>query len=300
MDSASNRTKVKVLSLTGIPEIKSSLAEFEEKTGIAVTLLPKRKMVFTIESGRVEFAPDSLNLHDFDFVWLHCAWDARDITYGVNLLLNHLNIPHNKVESDQSKLTDLIAIALKGLAIPKTYFARNISLRKSYDKVKKYLGEPFIIKPCRGTWGQNIHLIHSEPEFNEVVPTFPLLKPFVCQQFIPNNFDYRVNVGFGEIASCERRIRKSGTKEFRNNAHLGADEEFFPPSELPKTVAGLAIKAAEALNLDWCGVDVLPDLEEKNYYILEVNRNPGLTLGSPEVPAALKHLQKEVRSHLFA
>lgn len=232
------------------------------------------------------------NLLDFEYVWIHSLWTTRDIAHAIQLLLDKLNIPHNTVEQDHSKLSDYVALAINNISIPTTVFMRNQRLIKSYAEVVSRIGSPFVLKACRSTWGKGVYLITDESYFKKVVARLSKSRAYVCQRYIPNTFDYRATISFGKVASCVKRIRKPGVNEFRNNSHLGAKEVFINPSELPAEVARLAIETANALKLDWCGVDIVPDLPEKNFYILEANRNPGTTSGSPEVPAALEHLWK--------
>jgi len=286
--------KVKVLSLAGLLGLNPALPEFSQKTGIDLLVSSYMYAEFKIEPGNVVFIANNRTADEFDFIWLHSMWDSRDTAYALTLLLDHQKIRHSPIEPDHSKLTDFVALALQNISIPRTFFTRNQRLKKRYSQVVKYLGEPFIIKACRSTWGKGVYLIKNEVDFNKLMHQLPHSRHYVCQKFIPNKFDYRVSLSFNEVVSCERRRRNAETAEFRNNAHLGATEEFFAPCELPEPVAELAINASKVLKLDWCGVDIVPDLEEKNFYILEVNRNPGVTIGSSEVPAALEHLRKLV------
>lgn len=285
MAGQESRPKTRVLSLAGLFELKNEAGDIKLDT------LSFINTGFFIEPGTVKFFLPHSVLSDYDFVWLHSGWSTRDITYALAMLLDYLNIPHNAVEEDHSKLTDYVAMALKEISLPKTYFARNQRLAKNYEKVIEYIGSPFVIKPCRSTWGKGVHLVKTKRQFLSIVKKLNKSRPYVCQEYIQNKFDYRVLVSYGKVVSCERRTRDSTTAEFRNNAHLGAVEEFFPICELPKKVEELAISSAEALNLEWCGVDIVPDLEEEKFYVLEVNRNPGTTAGSTEVPAAINHLR---------
>ena len=295
MANSIDRPKKKVLSLGGLMEIKAMKKDLLDSSGIDLTVLEFINIAFFIEPREVSITLPDSSLSDFNFVWLHAFWATRDIAFALSTLLAYLRIPHNSVEPDHSKLTDYVTLALNNCAMPKSYFARNQKLRKSYDEVVEYLGLPIVIKSCRSSWGRGVYLAKNEDEFVRITKKLPLNNSYVCQQFIPNKFDYRAMISYGEIVSTEKRIRQEGTGEFRNNTHQGGREVFFPPSELPKEVAELSLKAAKVLNLEWCGVDIVPDLEEKHFYVLEVNRNPGTTAGSPEVPAALEHLKKLVR-----
>lgn len=285
------RPKTRVLSLAGLPQLKN------QANDINLKVLTFVDTVFHIEPGRVQLVLPKSSLRDYSFVWLHSGWATRDIAYSIALLLKYLNIPHNKVERDFSKLTDYVAMALKEVSIPKTYFSRNQKLYQRYDDVVEYLGSPFVLKPCRSTWGKGIHLVKTKRQFRSIVSKLNKSRPYVCQEYIHNKFDYRIVVSFGKVVSCEKRIRKPGFVEFRNNAHLGAKEVFFEPCDLPKEIEHLALASADALNLDWCGVDIVPDMKEEKFYTIEVNRNPGTTAGSTEVPAALTHLRKTIGKH---
>ena len=88
-----------------------------------------------------------------------------------------------------------------------------------------------------------------------------------------------------------KRFSKPG--DFRSNLHQGGSAEVYKLSEKEKEVA---ITAAKVLNLDVCGIDILPSA--RGPLVLEVNSTPGLegietTTGVSVASAIIKLIEKK-------
>ena len=95
--------------------------------------------------------------------------------------------------------------------------------------------------------------------------------PFIIQEFIEesNGSDVRIIVIDGEVVAAMKRQSKDG--DFRSNLHRGGSSEII---KLTPEEEHIAIKAAKALGLGVCGVDLL---QSKNGpLVLEINSTPGL------------------------
>lgn len=91
----------------------------------------------------------------------------------------------------------------------------------------------------------------------------------VVQRFCPpGGVSVRVLVLAGSVLGATRHAAAGG--EFRSNAARGGTVESF---ELPDSLAGLALGAAGACGLGFCGVDLLPDGER--WLVGEINPTPG-------------------------
>jgi len=112
---------------------------------------------------------------------------------------------------------------------------------------------------------------------------------YIFQEFISNDFDYRVVVANNKATSVCKRTRVED--KYRNNVALGATEEFVNVKDTPQGVIDIAVGASRALKLNWAGVDVVTDNNTNKNYVLEVNRRPGLTEKSSEIVALYTYIK---------
>jgi ribosomal protein S6--L-glutamate ligase len=93
-------------------------------------------------------------------------------------------------------------------------------------------------------------------------------KPFVIQEFVPTNqtSDIRVIVAGNKVIAAYKRV--AAEQEIRSNIHAGGTRL---SHELTKEQEELALKSAEAIGADICGVDIL---DSKNPSVIEVNLSP--------------------------
>ncbi|MFX1537552.1 MAG: RimK family alpha-L-glutamate ligase, partial [Promethearchaeota archaeon] len=140
--------------------------------------------------------------------------------------------------------------------------------------------------------GMNSFLIKSKRELIRVLENLPKGKSFIFQQFIPNDYDWGILVAEGKVVSAEKSFRPKG--EFRNNACWGAKEVFLNIDEVDKKVKLIARKSCDILNLEWARADIIVDKNTNEPYLLEVNRFPGMTVGSTEEEAFKRYLKNKL------
>lgn len=150
-----------------------------------------------------------------------------------------------------------------GIATPKTLY------QKSYDfaSVAQQLGTPFIIKPIDGMQGDGVQLITSAKELHHAVSTSH--NNVIAQQFIATSFgkDIRVYVLGDTVIGA---VMRQSHSDFRSNYSLGASVTAIT---LTDELIALALKVASALQIEFCGIDILFD--EAGYSVCEVNGNAG-------------------------
>ena len=149
---------------------------------------------------------------------------------------------------------------------------------------------PLIVKTLTGSQGIGVSIIDSMASLKSVLQTIWKLSntEVLIQEKIEAEFDIRVQVltkkfdyfteENSKIIGVMRRNRVS-KKDFRTNHSLGGTVEKI---KLTKEQEELAIKAANAMQCHWCGVDIMTDKKTGKNYILEVNASPG-TKGMMEV-----------------
>ena len=170
----------------------------------------------------------------------------------------------------RDKLRSLQTLSRVGLGLPKTVFT-------NYSKNVKAIieavgGTPVIIKLLEGTQGLGVVLAETDNAAESVIEAFNGLKSrVIVQEFIKEagGADIRAFVVDGVVVGAMKRQAKKG--EFRSNLHRGATAEVI---QLSVEEENTALKAARAMGLGICGVDLLQS--SQGPLILEVNSSPGL------------------------
>lgn len=157
-----------------------------------------------------------------------------------------------------------------GVGIPKTVFAReNVDYKDVLDKVG---GAPAIIKVARGTHGNGVVLAETPKAAKAVMQAFYVEEvSFLVQEFIEESAgtDIRALVIGGRVVASVKR--QSLDDDFRSNTHQGGVGKAVKlTAEEEKT----AIKAAKAMGLPICGVDMMRS--KKGPLVLEVNSSASI------------------------
>lgn len=155
------------------------------------------------------------------------------------------------------------------IPVPKTIFA---SYFEYEEQVKAFNNKPIIIKLLEGTHGEGVILSESVQNTLSIIETLNAASvKFVLQEYIAeaNGADIRVIVVDGVAVAAMKRKSKAG--DFRSNLHKGGSSEAI---DLSNTEEKIAIKAAKAMSLGFCGVDILQSKDGP--LVLEVNSSPGL------------------------
>ena len=186
---------------------------------------------------------------------------------GLRLFNSHLSIL-----TCDDKMETAIALSGKGIPMPKTLpgllcYTPHAKVREEIlDRVERELGYPVIVKESYGSFGAQVYLASTRPELESIASSVQY-KHHLFQEFVPTSYgrDIRVIVIGGEVVACMER--RSST-DFRANIERGGVGY---PIDLPEEAKDLAIRAANALSLDYCGVDIL--FGKDDYLLCEVNSN---------------------------
>jgi len=127
---------------------------------------------------------------------------------------------------------------------------------------------PIIAKHEKGYQGKSVRKFDNWKQVDKFVNKIneKNLGMFLWQKCLPTRWDLRVIVLDGKAIGAMKRTAVG--EEFRSNFSLGGAVETWDLSEADRN---LAEKVAKVCGLDYCGVDIMKDLEDKSY-ILEVNR----------------------------
>jgi ribosomal protein S6--L-glutamate ligase len=174
------------------------------------------------------------------------------------------------IKRSRDKLRSLQVLSKFDVDMPKTIFASNKSNAK--DVIALSGGAPLVLKILEGTQGVGVVLVESEKAAKSVLDAFYGMEVnLLVQEFIEEagGADIRAFVVDGEVVGAMRRQGAEG--DFRSNLHQGGSAV---SHKLTRKEKSTALKAAKAMGLGICGVDMIPS--KRGPLVMEVNSSPGL------------------------
>lgn len=199
------------------------------------------------------------------------------------------------INRSRDKLRSYQIMARQDVGIPKTVFARETAnLEEVVDLVG---GAPVIIKVARGTHGNGVVLAETKKAAKAVMQAFYVEGVnFLVQEFVKESAgtDIRVLVvGNRVVASV---MRQSLDDDFRSNTHQGG---FGTKVKLTAEEEKTAIRAAKAMNLPFCGVDMMRSADGPK--VLEVNssasiKTPELITGRDVATKIIEYIERNAKA----
>lgn len=197
------------------------------------------------------------------------------------------------MELCRDKIATSDILAARGIPTPRT-----VVYEEQYPAwerlVEDFGGKPVIMKLSFGSKGEDVFLVEDRIQYcqarthcEKLALTRPGSRP-LYQEYIQTSCgrDIRVWVIGGKVAGCTLRSNKGS---FKSNFAQGGSAVAI---ELPQKAEDLAICAANALGLEFAGVDILfgggafPE-----FLVCEVNGNAGFRtaslIGGIDIPTAL-------------
>lgn len=249
------------------------LKEEALRRGHDVRVVNYAKCYVTLESGKpvVRYAGESL--HDIDVIIPRIA--ANLTLYGTSMVrqfeLQNVFTTTTSIAITRSrdKLRSTQLLAKAGIGIPKTVFARETAdLDDVLDQVG---GAPVIIKVASGTHGNGVVLAETKKAAKAVMQAFYVEGvSFIVQEYVSESAgtDIRAFVVNGKVVASMKR--QSLDDDFRSNLHQGGEGTIVKLTDEERRTA---IKAAKAMGLPICGVDMMRS--DRGPLVLEVNSSPG-------------------------
>ena len=230
-----------------------------------------------IKNGNVfaiidECANVDVNLKkDYDFA----VYLDKDKYLGEALEIKGLRLFNSakSIELCDDKTRTYLTLKNAGVKVVKTIpaplcYTPNATANPIFLKnVAKELSFPIVVKKSYGSFGAGVRLAKNMQELQKLADEC-IYEPHSYQAFIAESAgrDVRVIVIGGKAVAAMERVAKEG--EFRSNIELGGEGKLF---DLPQDYAGVAERAAKALGLDYCGVDLLKT--SQGGVVCEVNSN---------------------------
>lgn len=198
------------------------------------------------------------------------------------------------ITRSRDKLRSLQLLARKGIGLPVTGFAHNPD--DIDDLIKTIGGAPMVIKLLEGTQGIGVVLAETKKAAESVIQAFMGLKAnILAQEFIKEagGSDIRCFVVGGKVVAAMKRQGPEG--EFRSNLHRGGSASLV---RLTPEERSTAVRAANIMGLDVCGVDLLRS--NHGPVVMEVNSSPGLegiekASGKDVAGVIIQYIEKRVR-----
>ena len=180
---------------------------------------------------------------------------------------------HESIRVCDDKGSTYIALTKGGINTPKTIFAplcynKDMPIKKEWaQQIGQQLGFPLIVKQSFGSMGKGVYKADNLTELLNLMQQLKLT-PHLYQQYLDavKGVDIRVIVIGGKaVCAMERR----NVNDFRSNIAQGGSGYKI---QLQKEFAQVAQECAKILGLDYCGVDLLYDKDNKPC-VCEVNSN---------------------------
>lgn len=242
-------------------QCESLKAEFSNKnTGIDV--IKANEILIYIENGNIK-----TNLKKYDFI----IFLDKDVHLSSMLekLGYKLFNSGKAIEICDDKMKTHIFLSNQNIPMPVTV-SSPLMYRETDDDflntVTSKIAFPVVVKECYGSMGGAVYLAEDMESLQKIRKALRL-KPHIYQEFISESrgADIRVIlIGKKIIAAMKRR--NSG--DFRSNIERGGRGEKIT---LSGEYEELAVKVAELIGLDYCGVDILPG--RNGPVLCEVNSN---------------------------
>lgn len=246
------------LRACGIEPVLFSLADVAMVTGGGEPLripgfeggLPDGVLLRTISGGTFEATTLRLGV-------LHALVAAGVVVW---------NDPRAIERCVDKSMTSLL-VARAGLPTPDTFVVS--SREAAVDVVRREArpGVPLVLKPLFGSQGEGLRLIGT-PE--ELPQPEEVARVYYLQRFVRRNVegwrDYRVFVCDGQVVAAMAREGDG----WITNVHQGGRPS---PWRMPDEAGNLAVRAAQAVDVSYCGVDLIEDAHGR-FLLLEVNSMP--------------------------
>jgi len=250
------------------------LVEEGEKRGHDIEVIDPLKCDLIIEKEKPTIYYNDRYL---DYVDAIIPRIGSSVTFYGSAVVRQFEMMHvfTTVTSDaiirsRDKLRSFQRLSRAGIGMPKTVFT-NYS-RDVEEVISHVGGTPVIIKLLEGTQGLGVVLAESKNAAESVLEAFNGLQArVIVQEYIKEakGADLRALIVDNQVIGAMKRQGKDG--EFRSNLHRGGSADYV---KLNVEEIKAALKAAKALKLPVCGVDMLES--ERGPLVLEVNSTPGL------------------------
>ena len=258
------------------------LKEAFAKHGLEAVFVSLQDCVINLYGAQPNLATPSIEIPHFKA--LPPAVFVRGVSGGtMQQVITRLNVMHmlsmlnvkiyndvKAIERTVDKAMTSFLLQKSGVSTPATWVSESRAQVEKLRQTAKENNQTLVLKPLFGSQGLGVRkLLADEP------------LPVPMQQFVDGVYyfqqlietadaphDYRVFVINGEVVAAMKRV---GSSWVNNVAAGGRCESVDINSN--QALTNLALQAAKALDIDYCGVDIIQSVTGE-YYVLEVNSVP--------------------------
>ncbi len=250
------------------------IVEAAEERGHEIDVINTLRCYMNIASRRPEIYYNGEKLEGYDAVIPRIG--ASVTFYGMAVLRQFEMMgvyPLNEsvaIGRSRDKLRSMQLLARDGVGLPVTTFAHDP--KQTEEVLALAGGAPLVIKLLEGTQGLGVVLADTDRSAKSVIEAFRATDTnILIQEFIKEagGTDIRAIVIGGRVIAAMKRTGAEG--EFRSNLHRGGSAQLIKLSPEERSTA---VRAAKAMGLNACGVDMLR--ANHGAVVMEVNSSPGL------------------------
>ncbi len=250
------------------------LVEEGEKLGHTVHKLYEPKLSFSSTDSNIEILHENNPLPELDVIIARPNFVEEPSlrSYAIQLLVKAGHkVTNNKPSMGwaKNKLTQHVLFEQHNLPCPRWAIAREAS---QVSLLAEQISYPVILKVAFGTHGKGIFYAENKETLDPIAEYLTIRdgNPLIVEEFIKEaeRKDLRVFVLGGKVTSAMERTAPKG--DIRANTSTGGTGT---PVELTEAEIKLAEQAAQTLELDIAGVDIIRS--KRGPLLLEINSNPG-------------------------
>jgi tetrahydromethanopterin:alpha-L-glutamate ligase len=192
-----------------------------------------------------------------------------DILHALDMLGVLVYNNGRAIERTVDKAMTSMLLHLNQIPMPDTWVCESRQQAQSIILKQTMAGRVLVIKPVFGSQGKGVNKLGCSSPF-----PLPMQEHvdglYYLQRFIDSGdgawHDFRIFIINGKAVAA---MKRHGSQWVSNVAQGGHCEYVMPYGE----IAELALAAAKAVDIDYCGVDIIRDVNGR-LYVLEVNSIP--------------------------
>ena len=276
------------------------LKEAAEQRGHSLDIVDTLKCYLNIRSNNSQLLYKGEPLEGYDAVIPRIG--ASVTFYGLAVLRQFEimgTYPLNEsvaIGRSRDKLRSMQLLARRGIGLPDTTFAHESKFTE--DIIETVGGAPVVIKLLEGTQGIGVVLADTARSAKSMVEAFRGVNVnILVQRFVKEagSSDIRAFVIGDKVVAAMMRTGADG--DFRSNLHRGGSAKVIKLTPEERTTA---LKAAKAMGLNVCGVDMLR--ANDGPVVMEVNSSPGLeglenATGIDVASKIIEFIEKNAKPH---
>jgi len=216
-----------------------------------------------------------LPLNPADLFYIRTRKPLVAATAHFHYVLESCNCTYNEQENSlhhqiiTSKMTQPFVLKAADIFFPNSLVSTVSNLANIKPLIEKHFSYPFVLK-LSGSKGEKVWKCEDATEYQNLLSEIGVDSNLMVQiqEYIPNTFDIRVIVLYGEVIGA---IARTATDGFYNNISRGGTAQKIEITDEEKR---MSIEAARLIKLELAGVDIVRS--ENGPLLFEINKTPDI------------------------